>query len=157
MALVCHCRCINDRVVRTAALAAGGDLDATQAICGAGLDCGGCIDAVEALNDVLTAELTAVNQYFIHAKMSSNWGYLRRGAHVRDESIDEMRHAERIIDRVLYFDGTPNMQRLFPVRVGETVAEQLELDLAVEHEAVPRLNRAIEPVSYTHLTLPTKA
>jgi bacterioferritin len=76
--------------------------------------------------------------------MSSNWGYLRRGAHVRDESIDEMRHAERIIDRVLYFDGTPNMQRLFPVRVGETVAEQLELDLAVEHEAVPRLNRAIE-------------
>jgi bacterioferritin len=99
---------------------------------------------IEALNDVLTAELTAVNQYFIHAKMSSNWGYLRRGAHVRDESIDEMRHAERIIDRVLYFDGTPNMQRLFPVRVGGTVAEQLELDLAVEHEAVPRLNRAIE-------------
>ena len=99
---------------------------------------------IEALNDVLTAELTAVNQYFIHAKMSSNWGYSRRGAHVRDESIDEMRHAERIIDRVLYFDGTPNMQRLFPVRVGETVAEQLELDLAVEHEAVPRLNRAIE-------------
>ena len=99
---------------------------------------------IEALNDVPTAELTAVNQYFIHAKMSSNWGYLRRGAHVRDESIDEMRHAERIIDRVLYFDGTPNMQRLFPVRVGETVAEQLELDLAVEHEAVPRLNRGIE-------------
>ena len=100
---------------------------------------------IEALNDVLTAELTAVNQYFIHAKMSSNWGYRRRGAHDRDESIDEMRHAERIIDRILYFDGTPNMQRLFPVRVGETVAEQLELDLAVEHEAVPRLNRAIEP------------
>ena len=99
---------------------------------------------IEALNDVLTAELTAVNQYFIHAKMSSNWGYERGGAHVRDESIDEMRHAERIIDRILYFDGTPNMQRLFPVRVGETVAEQLELDLAVEHEAVPRLNRAIE-------------
>ena len=99
---------------------------------------------IEALNDVLTAELTAINQYFIHAKMSSNWGYRRRGAHVRDESIDEMRHAERIIDRILYFDGTPNMQRLFPVRVGETVAEQLELDLAVEHEAVPRLNRGIE-------------
>jgi bacterioferritin len=100
--------------------------------------------AIEALNDVLTAELTAVNQYFIHAKMSSSWGYERRGAHVRDESIDEMRHAERIIDRILYFEGTPNMQRLFPVRVGETVVEQLELDLAVEHEAVPRLNRAIE-------------
>jgi bacterioferritin len=99
---------------------------------------------IEALNDVLTAELTAVNQYFIHAKMSSSWGYERRGAQVRDESIDEMRHAERIIDRILYFEGTPNMQRLFPVRVGETVVEQLELDLAVEHEAVPRLNRAIE-------------
>jgi bacterioferritin len=99
---------------------------------------------IEALNDVLTAELTAVNQYFIHAKMSANWGYERRGAHVRDESIDEMRHAERIIDRILYFEGTPNMQRLFPVRVGESVGEQLELDLAVEHEAVPRLNRAIE-------------
>ena len=79
---------------------------------------------IEVLNDVLTAELTAVNQYFIHAKMSSNWGYSGRAANVRDESIDEMRHAERIIDRVLYFDGTPNMQRLFPVRVGETVAEQ---------------------------------
>jgi len=99
---------------------------------------------IEALNDVLTAELTAVNQYFIHAKMSSNWGYERRGGRVRDESIDEMRHAERIIDRILYFEGTPNMQRLFPVRVGETVVEQLELDLAVEHEAVPRLNRAVE-------------
>jgi bacterioferritin len=98
---------------------------------------------IDALNEVLTAELTAVNQYFIHAKMSANWGYERRAAYVRDESIDEMKHAERIIERILYFDGTPNMQRLFPVRVGESVAEQLELDLGVEHEAVPRLNRGI--------------
>jgi bacterioferritin len=98
---------------------------------------------IDALNEVLTAELTAVNQYFIHAKMSANWGYERRAAHVRDESIDEMKHAERIIERILYFDGTPNMQRLFPVRVGESVAEQLELDLGVEHEAVPRLNHGI--------------
>ncbi len=98
---------------------------------------------IEALNDVLTAELTAVNQYFIHAKMSANWGYLRRSELVRNESIDEMKHAERLIERILYFDGTPNMQRLFPVRVGESVPEQLELDLAVEHEAVPRLNRGI--------------
>jgi bacterioferritin len=98
---------------------------------------------IDALNEVLTAELTAVNQYFIHAKMSANWGYERRATYVRDESIDEMKHAERIIERILYFDGTPNMQRLFPVRVGESVAEQLELDLGVEHEAVPRLNRGI--------------
>ena len=98
---------------------------------------------IEALNDVLTAELTAVNQYFIHAKMSANWGYEHRAEHVRHESIDEMKHAERIIERILYFEGTPNMQRLFPVRVGETVQEQLELDLAVEHEAIPRLNRGI--------------
>jgi bacterioferritin len=98
---------------------------------------------IEVLNDVLTAELTAVNHYFIHAKMSANWGYLRRAELVRSESIDEMKHAERIIERILYFDGTPNMQRLFPVRVGESVTEQLELDLAVEHEAVPRLNRGI--------------
>ena len=98
---------------------------------------------IEALNDVLTAELTAVNQYFIHAKMSANWGYRRRAELVRSESIDEMKHAERLIERILYFDGTPNMQRLFPVRVGESVSEQLELDLAVEHDAVPRLNRGI--------------
>ena len=99
---------------------------------------------IEFLNEQLTAELTAINQYFLHAKMQENWGYSKLASYTRHESIDEMRHAERIIDRVLYFDGTPNMQRLFPVRVGETVAEQLELDLAVEHEAVPRLNRAIE-------------
>ena len=92
---------------------------------------------------MLTDELTAINQYFIHAKMSANWGYDRRAEYVRNESIDEMKHAERIIERILYFDGTPNMQRLFPVRVGESVAEQLELDLAVEYEAVPRLNRGI--------------
>ena len=98
---------------------------------------------IEALNDVLTAELTAVNQYFSHAKMSANWGYEHRAEHVRHESIDEMKHAERIIERILYFEGTPNMQRLFPVRVGETVQEQLQLDLAVEYEAIPRLNRGI--------------
>jgi bacterioferritin len=98
---------------------------------------------IEALNEVLTAELTAVNQYFIHAKMCANWGYERLADHGRDESIDEMKHAEKVIERILYFDGTPNLQRLFPVRVGENVQEQLELDLAVEHEAIPRFNRAI--------------
>jgi len=98
---------------------------------------------LDALNDVLTAELTAVNQYFIHAKMTANWGYERLAAHVREESIDEMKHAELLIERILYFEGVPNMQRLFPVRVGEAVLEQLELDLEVEQEAIPRFNEAI--------------
>ncbi len=98
---------------------------------------------IEAMNEVLTAELTAINQYFIHAKMSANWGYERRAEHLRHESIDEMKHAERLIERILYFEGTPNMQRLFPVQVGESVEEQLRLDLGVEYEAVPRLNHGI--------------
>jgi bacterioferritin len=75
--------------------------------------------------------------------MSANWGYERRAEHLRHESIDEMKHAERLIERILYFEGTPNMQRLFPVQVGESVQEQLQLDLNVEYEAVPRLNDAI--------------
>jgi bacterioferritin len=98
---------------------------------------------IELLNEVLTAELTAINQYFIHAKMCDNWGYQRLGEHGRDESIDEMKHADSIIERILYFEGVPNMQRLFPVRVGETVAEQLQLDVELEYAAVERLNRGI--------------
>jgi bacterioferritin len=98
---------------------------------------------IEALNDVLTAELTAINQYFIHAKMCDNWGYQRLAEHGRDESIDEMKHAERLIERILYLEGMPNLQRLSPVRVGETVLEQLRLDLALEGEAIPRLNQSI--------------
>ena len=98
---------------------------------------------IELLNEVLTAELTAVNQYFIHAKLCDNWGYERLAHHGRDESIDEMRHAEALIERILFLEGIPNMQRLFPVKVGETVPEQFSLDLAVEHEAVRRLNAGI--------------
>jgi bacterioferritin len=98
---------------------------------------------IELLNEVLTAELTAINQYFIHAKMCDNWGYQRLAEHGRDESIEEMKHADSIIERILYFDGVPNMQRLFPVRVGETVAEQLQLDVELEYAAVERLNRGI--------------
>ena len=101
-------------------------------------------EIVELLNDVLTSELTAINQYFIHAKMCSNWGYDRLAEHIRDESIDEMKHAELLIDRVLYFDGVPNLQRLSPLRVGETVPEQMRNDLELEKEAVLRLNRGIE-------------
>lgn len=101
-------------------------------------------DVVELLNEVLTAELTAINQYFVHSKMCANWGFDRLAEHGRAESIDEMKHAERLIDRILYFDGVPNMQRLFPVKVGETVPEQLQLDLEVEHDAVERLNKGVE-------------
>jgi bacterioferritin len=98
---------------------------------------------IELLNDVLTAELTAVNQYFIHAKMQADWGYRKLAAHTRHESIDEMKHAEALIERILYLDGVPNMQRYFPVVVGEDVKEQLEHDLTVEHVAIERLNRGI--------------
>jgi len=98
---------------------------------------------VEALNDVLTAELTAVNQYFAHSKMCENWGYARLAKHHRDESIGEMKDADEVIERILYLEGVPNMQRLGTVGVGETVPEQLRLDLELEREAITRLNRAI--------------
>jgi bacterioferritin len=100
-------------------------------------------EIIDILNDVLTAELTAINQYFVHSKMCANWGYDRLASHGREESIDEMKHADIVIDRVLYFDGVPNMQRLFPVRVGETVDEQLQADLELEYAAVERLNNGI--------------
>ena len=98
---------------------------------------------IEALNSILKAELTAINQYFVHAKMCSNWGYSKLGDHIRDESIDEMKHAERLVDRVLYFDGFPNLQRLAPIRVGETVEEQFASDLQLEYAAVERLNQGV--------------
>jgi bacterioferritin len=98
---------------------------------------------IEALNDVLTAELTAINQYFIHARMCANWGYERLAGKKREESIEEMKDAQTIIDRILYFNGTPNMQRLNPVQVGEDAVEQHRLDLALETEAIARLNEAI--------------
>ena len=100
-------------------------------------------EVIELLNDVLTAELTAVNQYFIHAKMMSNWGYERLASHTRDESIDEMRHAEQVIERILFLDGNPNMQRLSPVRVGENVPEQFRVDVELEYAAIKRLNDGI--------------
>jgi bacterioferritin len=99
---------------------------------------------VTALNDVLTAELTAVNQYFIHARMCENWGYQRLWTKIREESIGEMKHADRLIARILYLEGLPNLQRLGKVNVGQTVPEQLRLDLDVEKAAVKALNTAIE-------------
>ena len=98
---------------------------------------------IEALNDVLTAELTAINQYFIHYKMCENWGYQKLSHKKREESIEEMKHADDVIERILFLEGVPNMQRLFPVSVGENPIEQHELDLALEVKACGRLNEAI--------------
>jgi bacterioferritin len=98
---------------------------------------------IEALNDVLTAELTGINQYFIHAKMCANWGYKRLADTNRKESVDEMKHADELIERILFLDGVPNMQRLGKVRVGETAPEQLKLDHGLELDAVGRLNKTI--------------
>jgi bacterioferritin len=98
---------------------------------------------VELLNEVLTSELTSINQYFVDAKMLDNWGYDRLAHHFRDESIDEMKDADELIERILYLDGVPNLQRLGTVRVGESVPEKLQLALALEGESIERLNRGI--------------
>jgi bacterioferritin len=100
-------------------------------------------EIIVALNDILTSELTAINQYFIHYKMLENWGYLRLGQKKREESIEEMKHADKIIERILFLDGVPNLQRLSPVRVGEEPIEMHRLDLELEREAAARLNQAI--------------
>ncbi len=100
-------------------------------------------EIIRLLNEVLTAELTAINQYFLHAKILQDWGFLSLYQYVYKESIDEMKHAEMVIDRVLYLDGLPNMQRLFKVQVGETIQEIMAADLSLEDEAIPRLNAAI--------------
>jgi len=104
----------------------------------------GDTQVIEALNAVLTAELTAISQYFIHYRMCDNWGYLRLAKKKREESIDEMKDADRVIHRILYLEGIPNMQRLHPVRVGEDAVEQHRLDLSLETEAIGRLNGAFE-------------
>ena len=103
----------------------------------------GSEDVIELLNEVLTAELTAVNQYFLDAKMFDNWGYERLGQRFRDESIGEMKDADELIERILYLEGHPNLQRLGTVRVGETATEKLTLGLDLERQAIVRLNRGI--------------
>jgi len=100
-------------------------------------------EIIEALNEILTAELTAINQYFIHSRMCENWGYRRLAKIKYDESIDEMKDADRIIKRILYLEGVPNLQRLGPVRAGEDPVEQHRLDLEMERSAVERYNKAI--------------
>jgi bacterioferritin len=99
---------------------------------------------IDVLNEVLTAELTGINQYFIHAMMCHNWRYERLAKHARQESIEEMKHAEEIIDRVLYLEGVPNMQRYLKINVGQNVPEQHQFDLQLERDAVARFNAGIE-------------
>jgi bacterioferritin len=101
-------------------------------------------EIIALLNEQLTAELTAINQYFLHAKMQENWGFTKLAKHTRYESIDEMKHAERLTDRILFLEGLPNYQKLNPLRIGQTVPEQLRADLAIEMEAVHRLRPGIE-------------
>jgi len=99
---------------------------------------------IDLLNDVLTGELTAINQYFMHAEMCRNWGYEYLYKYIRKESIDEMKHAEELMERVLYLNGIPNLQRLGKLNIGETVFEQFRSDLALEYEAVDRLQAGIK-------------
>ena len=101
-------------------------------------------EVIQILNDVLCAELTAINQYFIHARMLENQKYTKLAKHAQEESIGEMKHAQTMIDRILYLDGVPNMQKYMKINVGEDVPEQHQFDLAVEKDAVERLNRGIE-------------
>jgi bacterioferritin len=98
---------------------------------------------VALLNEVLCNELTAINQYFLHARMCENWGYERLWKKIRAESIDEMKHADQLVERILYLDGLPNLQKLGKLEVGETVVEQLKSDLALEKRAIPVLNAGI--------------
>ena len=99
---------------------------------------------IDVLNDVLTNELTAVNQYFLHARICDNWGYERLNEKLRHQSIDEMKDADELIERILYLEGLPNVQRYNKINVGEEVPEMLRLDLEVERGAIGTLNRGIE-------------
>ena len=94
---------------------------------------------IDFLNQQLTAELTAINQYFLHAKMQENWGYPKLAAYTRHESIDEMRHAEILTDRILFLEGLPNYQRLLPLHIGQSLTEMFQADMEIEVAAVDRL------------------
>jgi len=98
---------------------------------------------IEMLNEVLKAELTAINQYFLHAEMCENWGYMRLAKYIRKESIEEMKHAEKLMERILFLDGTPNMSDYFRINIGPTVEQQFRNDLQLEYDAVKRLNNFI--------------
>jgi bacterioferritin len=100
-------------------------------------------EILKLLQEVLSAELTAINQYFIHARMLRNWRYMRLADHTEKESIGEMKHAQQAMDRILYFDSIPNMQKYMKINVGKTVPEMMRLDHSLELDAVKRLNRGI--------------
>jgi bacterioferritin len=98
---------------------------------------------VDRLNDVLTGELTAASQYFLHAKMFLNWGYAYLGGKIYKESIDEMRHADKLVERILFLEGLPNLQKLGTLAIGQSATEILKSDLSLELATVPRLNEAV--------------
>ena len=104
----------------------------------------GSAKVIQALNEALKEELTAINQYFLHAEMCENWHYDKLGDYIKKQSIDEMKHAEAIIERILFLDGTPNMTELMQINVGQNVKAQLENDLKLEVEAVGQYNKAVE-------------
>jgi len=99
---------------------------------------------IELLNQLLKAELTAINQYFLHAEMCENWGYQRLAKLIKKESIEEMTHAEKLMERILYLDGTPNMTDYFKINIGATVEAQFKNDLQLEYDAVKRLNEGMK-------------
>jgi bacterioferritin len=160
--IVCVCDGASDRQLASAILHGANSLGELQRQ-GIGTGCGACHDVLEnrvrsgdrpggprprrrapVLNDVLTAELTAIHQYFVHSEMCENWGYERLHKTIRHHSIGEMKHAEELIERILFLEGVPNVQRLGKINIGETVPEILKLDLALEMDALPRLNSGIE-------------
>ena len=103
----------------------------------------GDLKVIQHLNAVLKNELTAINQYFLHSKMQENWGFTELATHTRKEAFEEMNHAEAITDRILLLDGLPNYQRLFSLRVGQTLREQFEADLVIEYEVMARLKPGV--------------
>jgi len=107
-------------------------------------------EIIAQLNRVLTNELTAINQYFLHARMYENWGFLRLGKHEYDESVDEMRHADKLVKRILFLEGLPNLQNLHKLQIGETVPEGLAADLALERSSRETLLAAIGKAEHAH-------
>lgn len=104
----------------------------------------GNANVIAVLNEALKEELTAINQYFLHAEMCENWRYGKLGDYIKKQSIDEMKHAESLIERLLFLDATPNMTELMKLTVGKNVKDQIESDLRLEIEAVAMYNRAIK-------------